>query len=192
NNIIYSYCEDALEMNREDIFIVFNPDIVANIDDIELLIKYMNQESHPIAAVNLFRDKELSISDNSVRNFPNLIQFSKSFLGLGNTTIINKNQTHKPTKVDWAAGSFLAFKAYHYKSLKGFDEKYFMYCEDIDICYRSNLIGYPVTFFPDIKIQHLAEHANRSILSKHFYWHVKSVFRFLLTRKNLTKSKSSL
>ncbi len=192
NNIIYSYCENEFGMKGDDIFIVFNPDVIAKLKDIEKVIDVIMGAKKPIVAVNLFKDECLSIPDNSVRHFPNLIQFVKSFLGLSNSTILDKELIHEPTPVDWAAGSFLAFKASHYRALKGFDEKYFMYCEDIDICYRSNKLGYPVTFIPNIKMQHLANHANRSIFSKHFYWHVKSVFRFLLTRLNITRPRSSL
>jgi len=130
--------------------------------------------------------------DNSIRKFPSLTQFGKSFLGLGNPTIINKNIVSAPTIVDWAAGSFLAFRSSHYAALKGFDEGYFMYCEDVDICYRSMLLGEQVVFFPQIKMQHLAEHANRSIFSKHFYWHVKSALRFLLKRNGLVKAQETL
>jgi len=192
NNIVYSYCKNCLGMKDEDFFIVFNPDVISNVKDIANLICLMTEERKKIATVNLYKDKNFSISDDSIRNFPTLMQFTKSFLGLGNTSILDKTKIVNQVTVDWAAGSFLAFSASHYELLSGFDENYFMYCEDIDICYRSKQLGFPVTFYPEIKMQHLAEHANRSILSKHFYWHVSSVIRFLLTRKGLTKAKSSL
>lgn len=192
NNVVYAYCKTHLSMQGGDYFLVVNPDVIADLDSIDHLIKTMLLDNIQVAGVNLFKDKNYSIPDNSIRSFPSLPQFIKSFLGLGNPAIIDKSKIKLPTKVDWAAGSFLAFKASHYERLKGFDENYFMYCEDIDICYRSKKIGYPVTFFPEIKIQHLAEHANRSIFSKHFLWHVKSVIRFLLSKQGLTKVKSSL
>lgn len=192
NNILFSYCKNKLGMNNDDIFIVFNPDVISDVETINNIVDSMKRNMSSIAAVNLFKDSDFSVHDNSVRKFPSFINFVESFVGLGNSTIIDKKSIESPTIIDWAAGSFLAFKASHYSMLKGFDENYFMYCEDIDICYRSNQSGYPVTFFPDIKMQHLAGHANRSIFSKHFFWHIKGVFRFLGTRKGLTNPKSSL
>lgn len=192
NNVVYGYCKDHLSMKDDDYFLVVNPDVIANECSIDELIKLMQKGNVQVAGVNLFKDEQYSIPDNSIRNFPTFSQFVKSFLGMGNSTIINKDLVHQPITVDWASGSFLAFTASHYAKLKGFDEGYFMYCEDIDICYRSQLLGEFITFYPQIKILHLAEHANRSIFSKHFYWHVSSVVRFLLSKYKLITAKSSI
>tara|TARA_R110002033_G_C3882539_1_gene238114 strand:- start:247 stop:1023 length:777 start_codon:yes stop_codon:yes gene_type:complete len=192
NNIVFEYCRFKCGMTVDDYFIVLNPDIVIASDQIEHLIKDMTLNDIKLSAINLFKDSDSTIYDNSIRTFPSLIQFTKSFLGLGNSSILDKSKVTASMQVDWAAGSFLAFKASHYEELGGFDENYFMYCEDIDICYRSHLIGERVTYFPEIKALHLAKHANRELLSKHFYWHLTSVLRFLFTKVGLTKSKSSL
>jgi len=192
NNIIYSFCISKLCMKDEDYFIVFNPDVISSKESILDLVEFMSSNNIYLASVNLFKDKEFTISDDSVRTFPHLSQFINSFLGFRNSSIVDKSILRKPVVVDWAAGSFLAFKASHYGRLNGFDEKYFMYCEDIDICFRSKAIGVPVFFHPNIKMQHLAGHANRSLFSKHFYWHVTSVIRFLISRFGLTKMKSSI
>jgi GT2 family glycosyltransferase len=192
NNLIFDYCCTKLDMNADDYFIVLNPDVLISADDVNRLVERMRQDVVKLSAISLFRDNELSIHDNSVRHFPSFNQFVKSFLGLGNTSIIDKENLNKACQVDWAAGSFLATKAEHYRSLGGFDESYFMYCEDIDICYRSSVAGEAVTFYPDIKAVHLAQHANRKMLSKHFYWHLSSAIRFLFTKYGWTKPKSSL
>ncbi|MEY8214111.1 MAG: glycosyltransferase family 2 protein [Colwellia sp.] len=192
NNEVFTYCKEHLSMKDDDYFLVHNPDVISDTDSIDKLIESMLIDNTEIAGVNLFKDENYSISDNSIRHFPSFSQFAKSFLGIGNSTVINKGLVIEPKEVDWAAGSFLAFKASHYAELKGFDEGYFMYCEDIDICYRSKLIGVPVIFYPQIKMRHLAEHANRTVFSKHFYWHVNSVIRFLLTKQGITCARSSL
>lgn len=192
NNIVFEYCCSKLGMTNDDYFIVLNPDVVISSNAIEQLIIYMREYKVKLSAINLFKDAENTIYDNSIREFPSLIQFAKSFLGFNNSSILDKSKVTTTSKVDWAAGSFLAFKAGHYAELGGFDENYFMYCEDIDICFRSYLIGERVTYYPEIKALHLAKHANRKFFSIHFYWHVTSVLRFLLTKIGLTKSKSSL
>ncbi|MDQ9204053.1 hypothetical protein QBS70_02600, partial [Cronobacter sakazakii] len=46
-----------------------------------------------------------------------------------------------------------------YERLEGFDTKYYMYCEDIDICLRANLIiGAKLTYIPSVRAIHLAAH----------------------------------
>jgi hypothetical protein len=91
--------------------------------------------------------------------------------------------------VDWAAGSFLLFRSGMYTELNGFDTSYFMYCEDIDICWRAKVkVKSPVVYLPHIKALHYAKHANRNVFSKHFYWHVKGVLRFLAKKNGLIRS----
>ncbi|PHX05714.1 glycosyltransferase family 2 protein [Vibrio splendidus] len=192
NNIAFNHCCSKLGMVEDDCFIILNPDVVIEVCEIERLIFDMQEKQVKLAAINLFKDNEFTNYDNSIRNFPSLIQFSKSFLGLGNSSILDKSSLSAPSQVDWAAGSFLAFQARHYANLGGFDENYFMYCEDIDICYRSYLVGERTMYYPDIKARHLAKHENRKLISKHFYWHVISVIRFLFTKAGLTKAKSDL
>ncbi|NRB80977.1 MAG: glycosyltransferase family 2 protein [Saccharospirillaceae bacterium] len=192
NNIVFSYCRSELNMNDSDYFIVLNPDVDIDAKSITKLVKNMEKEQVLVSSINLYKDNARIISDNSIRKFPSLRQFVSSFLGLGNTSIIDKSQLLSSCKVDWAAGSFLSFKVIHYKTLRGFDEQYFMYCEDIDICYRSYLSGVSLVYYPEIIATHFAEHANRKFFSKHFYWHVSSVVRFLLTKSSLTKPHSSV
>jgi N-acetylglucosaminyl-diphospho-decaprenol L-rhamnosyltransferase len=192
NNIVFNYCCSALGMTKDDYFIVLNPDVVIFAQDLYNLVERMENDQLQLSAINLYKNNDLSEYDTSIRRFPTLLQFVKSFLGFGNSSIIDKSKLIGVSQVDWAAGSFLAFKASHYEYLQGFDENYFMYCEDIDICYRSKKMGCPVTYHSNIKAMHLAEHANRKIFSRHFVWHISSVLRFLLTKLGLTTPRSSI
>ncbi|MGF7409757.1 glycosyltransferase family 2 protein [Providencia alcalifaciens] len=193
NNIIYNYCYNNLNMKDEDYFIILNPDVIIDYKTILSLINTMTHNNDSIATINLFKDINNHVYDNSIRKFPSLSDFVQSFLGFNNPSILNKSLLKDPCFVDWAAGSFLVIKGGHYRNLRGFDESYFMYCEDIDICYRSSrYLNTPVKYYPDFHALHLAKHANRKFLSKHFYWHISSVIRFLLTKGGLTKTKSSI
>ncbi len=192
NNIIFNLCKENMGMSENDFFIVLNPDVYVECDKIIELVTSMNNNSHKFAAINLYKDRDFKVYDNSIRTFPTLAQFASSFLGSKNTAILNKDNLRTIQSIDWAAGSFQAFQANHYERLNGFDERYFMYCEDIDICWRSKKIDVPLKYYPNIKALHLAKHANRKVLSKHFFWHVAGVFRFLLAKHGLGKRRSSL
>ena len=59
-----------------------------------------------------------------------------------------------------------------------------MYCEDIDICNRADIVyGEKLVYIPSVKAVHLARHKNKKILSKHFFWHLKSIVRYLFVRR---------
>lgn len=87
-----------------------------------------------------------------------------SYLGFKNNTIINKCLINEPLVVDWAAGSFLAIKAENFGKVGGFNTRYFMYCEDIDLCLRLKGNGTNLYFIHSIKAMHLAKHNNRKFL----------------------------
>jgi len=190
NNIVFKYCLNELGMSDNDVFIVLNPDVIIGSEAIFKLLSYLKKGSVKLATINLYKDHNKTIYDNSIRSFPKLHDFIFSFIGLGNKTLLDKESILSPIEVDWAAGSFLAFKAKHYSDLHGFDERYFMYCEDIDICYRSFKLNQKITYYPDIDAVHLSKHANRNIFSKHFLWHLASVMRFSLTKVGLTSLRS--
>lgn len=175
NNYVFDYCLKYLGMNEHDYFIVLNPDVKIELKTLKNLIKVMDAENSRLASINLYKNSEMTIFDNSVRKFPSVIDFFSSFVFKKNSVKYDKEMLSVPTNVEWAAGSFLAFKVSHYALLNGFSDKYFMYCEDIDICYRSHLYNVPVRYYPEIKAIHFAKHANRSIFSKHFWWHVSSI-----------------
>lgn len=176
------------EITEDDYFLVLNPDIIVSADEIMKLAISMKSDSTKLATINLFKDSGFSCYDNAIRRFPVLTDFIHSYLLGRNPSIIDKSIIKKPTKVDWASGAFLMFNAFLYNRINGFDDGYFMYCEDVDICLRAKLIANEsLVYYPDIKALHLAAHSNRRLLSKSFFWHLNSIIRYLMVRRELIK-----
>jgi hypothetical protein len=57
--------------------------------------------------------------------------------------------------IDWHSGCCLLVRADLLKSLGGFDERFYYYYEDVDLCHRIWDADYPIVFAPDITITHL-------------------------------------
>lgn len=182
NNEIFYYAQKRLNMNNEDFFLVLNPDIEITLDSIDDLMNEIQRSCTDIAAINLYKDAELTIYDNSIRHYPKLLSPLKSLIGLRRNDIYDKSNITSPIKIEWAAGSFLLFTVNSYQYLKGFDEKYFMYFEDVDICTRANKQGFNIQYFPNIKAIHYALHKNRKLFSKHFIWYWMSSIRYTLNK----------
>lgn len=179
NNLVFNYIDSNFNLNNKDYFLILNPDVFIDISNFNLLFQKV-QVSRPNAfTIDLFKDFEYSIRDPFIRKFPKLYDFVSSYLLGVNKTIIDRSQKIGD-EIDWCAGSFMCFDIETYRTLKGFDEGYFMYCEDIDICFRIKRLGIKIHYFSDVKAVHLAQHTNRRLLSKHFLWHIKSIIRFLL------------
>lgn len=57
-------------------------------------------------------------------------------------------------RVDWVSGASLLVSKRLFNSIGGFDEHFFMYVEDMELCYRIYKKGYVVEFYPDAVILH--------------------------------------
>lgn len=60
----------------------------------------------------------------------------------------------RPFEVDWVSGSAMMISGDAIKQTGMFDENYFMYVEDVDICYRMWRSGFKVYYYPLVKILH--------------------------------------
>ena len=78
---------------------------------------------------------------------------------------------------DWLAGVFLALRSSTYSALGGFDPRYTLYCEDVDLCARVRLRGLRLEVVREAAVTHLAQRASHRSL-RPLYLHVTSLFRF--------------
>jgi GT2 family glycosyltransferase len=80
---------------------------------------------------------------------------------------------NKTCAVDAGSGAFLMMPSYLYQQLGGFDETFFMYGEDLDLCWRIKAAGYQVVYYADVKCIHLKGQSGRSsrndVVQYHFY-----------------------
>ncbi len=60
----------------------------------------------------------------------------------------------KERSVDWVQGSAMCIRADVWKAMGGFDDRYFMYFEDIDLCRRIRLAGHDIAYLPSTRLQH--------------------------------------
>ncbi|MFC4252574.1 glycosyltransferase [Sinimarinibacterium flocculans] len=79
-------------------------------------------------------------------------------------------------EVTWIAGLFIAMRAEVFRQLRGFDERYYMYCEDVDLCLRARAAGYSSLLMTDLRIEHPARRRTLRRMD-HFSWHVASLSR---------------
>lgn len=79
-------------------------------------------------------------------------------------------------EVDWLAGLCLAMRGETFRQLRGFDERYHLYCEDVDLCLRARALGRRVLLLSDLRIVHPARR-NTFRSAQHLRWHLASLLR---------------
>lgn len=81
------------------------------------------------------------------------------------------------TSPDWLAGAFLAFRTDVYRSLRGFDERFRLYCEDADLCARAQVAGLRIEVVQETSVVHLAQRTSRR-RPQYLFWHLRSLMQF--------------
>lgn len=183
NNFVYDYCVERLGLFERDYFLTVNPDVVITVDMVNRLKAATGDSSFDIFAVNLFKDNDFKVSEDSLRKFPSFFSLVKLAIKKPVCKSYDKSQLANFSEVEWASGAFLGFKASLYKDLGGFDTRYFMYYEDVDICFRAKRrYGANVRFLKEIKAVHVGAYQNRNVFSQHFRWYIASLCKFLIRK----------
>jgi N-acetylglucosaminyl-diphospho-decaprenol L-rhamnosyltransferase len=168
----------AFRSCASDIFVIVNPDIrIASIDWAALFGHFGNPRVGACAPLILSADGAV---EDSARCFPTL---SRLFMRVALRRRASDFRIDKVAReVDWAAGMFVAYRSSAYAKIDGFDERYFMYMEDADICRRLARAGWSTVVTPEASVVHDAQRASRRSL-RHLRWHVESALRFLFLAK---------
>lgn len=186
NNYLFESIQKTTGFQPDDIFLVMNPDITVAPETVITLAEKMRCAGHALATLNLYRDEAMTLPDNNIRHFPGMLSIVKMPLINTFSETYDKDRIASALDdipVEWASGAFLAFTPALYQSLGGFDPSYFMYFEDVDICYRARRFQKQVVhYYPHLKAIHTAAHKNRNLFSQHAIWFFHSFSKFLLRR----------
>jgi GT2 family glycosyltransferase len=167
----------AFEHSRSSFFCVLNPDIQIRENPFPTLLEELRKPNVGVTAPRILDPNE-NIED-SARRFPTPWIIARKLVGLiGEADYRVAQMTLSP---DWVAGMFMLFRREIYAEVAGFDERYFLYYEDVDLCRRLRRRGYDVRLVPAASAIHDARRESRRSL-RHLRWHLASMLRFMATR----------
>ena len=129
----------------------------------------------------------------SCRRFPNLATgfFRNTPLGrllpknrFASDYLMKEFDHATPLDVDWVSGAALLMRRELLEQIGAFDEDFFMYCEDVDICWRAHQAKMPdghnwrVAYFPDSVIYHLIGKSSDLVPTRMTYEFHRSQYLF--------------
>lgn len=162
----------AFRESRGHHFCVLNPDIRLERDPFPALIDCLNDPRTGVVAP-VIRNPAGQLEDH-VRSFPTpLTILHKALFGGGLDHAIG---TEYP---DWVGGMFMLFPRGAFEEIGGFDERYFLYYEDVDLCARLAAEGRRVRVCHSAVAIHAARRESRHSL-RYMRWHLSSMLRFFL------------
>ena len=186
-----------------DYLIFLGADGYPRIDTIGKLVEYMQE--HPEVGIASPRlslqggepDKDASRSFPTPWNsFTKLTGLYKLFpkSNLFGSYFKRFDDIHNPYETDACVTGFMLIPSSLYAKIGGFDQDYFAYGEDLDICYRMKQAGYKVMYLPHLESGHLKTRLNEkkaSLSDKLTMAHSSTKAMRLFLKKNYKKKYSS-
>jgi GT2 family glycosyltransferase len=167
----------AFSRSSAPYFCVVNPDIRLNMDPFPPLVQALQLPSAGVAGPRV-SDPEGHTQD-SARRFPTVPRLLGKLLAGAAGPDYPLEQGLQ--EVDWVAGMFMLFRSDAYREVAGFDESYFLYYEDVDICRRLQRRGRSRVFQPEASVIHDARRASRRD-PRLMAIHATSALRYLCRR----------
>ncbi len=177
--------------------LIINADIIFKPKGIERLLKYIEKNS----TIGMIGPQLINF-DGSIqqscflfytlwtivfrRTWLKRLSFAKKHLA--RFEMKRKQQTGKPLEVDWLMGSVMMVRKEAIKKVGLLDDRFFMYMEDVDWCWRMWQNGYKVVYYPKIKVFHYHGKASGNknlflelvspIFNKYTRYHISSAIKF--------------
>lgn len=161
---------------RYPFFCPLNPDITLSGNPFSALLEALRgMDATVIAPLVMSPDGNI---EDSVRRFPVLASLAAKLLGGadGRYSLSVGQSSFFP---EWVGGMFMLFRSEGFGRLGGFDERYYLYYEDVDICVRAWNAGMKVAVCPSVSVVHAARRDSRRSF-RYFWWHFASMGRYFL------------
>jgi N-acetylglucosaminyl-diphospho-decaprenol L-rhamnosyltransferase len=165
----------AFKRSRGPYFVILNPDARISSVDFDVLVAPFGRAEVGAVAPRVV-DSAGALQD-SARRFPTIPDLLRRVLT--SRRECDYPSVKEPTRVDWVAGMFAVFRREAWASVGGFDERFFMYFEDVDLCRRLQRAGWTIVYQPATSIVHDAQRASHS-RANHLRWHLRSAARYFL------------
>lgn len=177
---------EAVKYAKGTNILLLNNDTIL-LDTLDKPLGLLNSDS-TIGAIGINMISESKKYINAAGNFPNIINlFWMKYTFLISREFRTGLFSKEEYTVDWLTGSFLLLRKDVYQRINGFDEDYFLYVEDVDLCKKIQKIGLKRIFLTRFSYihfvgfnkskNHLLIKGYKIFISKHY----KGIYKLLCT-----------
>ncbi|HWC12312.1 MAG TPA: glycosyltransferase family 2 protein, partial [Acidimicrobiales bacterium] len=166
--------------------LILNPDTVVEPGTVKALSEAFDRDPG-LAVVGPRMENLDGTLYPSVRRFPDLgVALGHAFLGLvwpanpctRRYRMLDWDHDHPAADVDWVGGACVLVRRAAFDVVGGFDEAYFMYVEDVDLCWRLQRAGWRVAYEPGARVVHTVGASSERAPYRMIAAHHRSLLRF--------------
>ena len=179
----------AATLAEGDLLLVLNPDTIVASDVVPRLSAWM--DSHPrtgiVAPLIATSDGAIEASARAFPGWSTVFGGRSTWLSrawpsnpLSRRNLLTGPELREPIDVDWVSGACMLIRREAFEAVGGFDEAFFLYWEDADLCRRLGIAGWRVTYYPGCRDTHRGGRSSRHrAIGSAIAFH-RSVFRYYL------------
>ncbi len=153
----------GLKISQGEYILFLNPDTILHPKSLDILVEFMDTNEDVGACGPKLLNADGS-TQNSVRCFPSFrgalhrhtaFKFLGIFKGQYKKWVMHDFNNDKQIDIDQVMGAALMIKKSIIEKVGIMDERFFMYYEEVDLCYRIKQAGWRIIFKPEAVITHL-------------------------------------
>jgi len=178
----------AIKASSGKYILGLNADTIIKSGAIQTLLSFM--ENNPACGVAgpklLYPDGDLQYSCRTFQTIRTTL-FRRTILGriFPRSTVLRDHlmldwDHYSEREVDWLQGSVLMMRRSSIDQTGPMDERYFLYFEDVDLCYRMKNAGWKVCYVPQAEIIHYYKRGSygNSLFNRDLFIHLTSMLRY--------------
>jgi N-acetylglucosaminyl-diphospho-decaprenol L-rhamnosyltransferase len=170
-----------------DILLVCNADLTVDVDAVSRLAALLRDQPDVAIVGPTIREAD-GARYPSARSFPDLsdaIGHAVMSLVWPDNPFTRRYRRSEETfetasDADWVSGACMAIRRIAFESVSGFDPAYFMYVEDLDLCWRMHRAGWRVLHLPEAEVTHIGGVSARRHPYRMLAAHHRSTLRFFV------------
>ncbi|MFA6304088.1 MAG: glycosyltransferase family 2 protein [Legionella sp.] len=183
-------CNLGATFSKNPYLLFLNPDTELIEDSISKVINYMaRDENSSVAICGIQMVDPNGLIVKSCSRFPRVWTYLIQAIGINK--LLKK---YADTMMDWAhdstqevdqvIGAFFLIRRNIFMQLNGFDERFFVYFEEVDFSYRAKQLGFSSIYFSESKIFHVGGGISQQVKAARLFYSLRS--RILFARKHFS------
>jgi N-acetylglucosaminyl-diphospho-decaprenol L-rhamnosyltransferase len=191
-------CNQGAREGEADLVLFLNPDTRVFPETLDLTASFMSAPAN--ATIGICGGQMVGDdgpSDFSCARFPTLWMLVAKMIGLARVAPglvprqrLTLEETRESGIVDQVIGAYFCIRRRLFEQLGGFDERFFVYLEEVDLAYRARAAGYRSYFLREALVYHAEGVSSNQVLGRRLFYVLRS--RTQYARKHWPAWQSAL
>lgn len=191
-------CNIGSKIGKAPYILFLNPDSRIQINSLSLPLNFMELEKNQkigVCGIQLIDEK--GVVSRSCAYFPTVNRFISSALGIDKLPFFKRSGIHmsdwdhnKSKKVAHVIGAFYLIRREIFELIDGFDERYFVYFEDLDLSKSVSLLKFDTWYLAEAKAFHAGGGTSDQVKAHRLFYVLRS--RLLYAFKHFSRWQALL